>query len=303
MIKNNQQYLIVGLFVVISTAILTIVWLWFSASNHRSYNTYLTVFNEPINGITANSIIRYNGVEVGKIKSIKLDAKDPRNVFIYINVFKEIAISTDTFAVLKIQGITGLSYIDLQLPKESTNKKMLTPHNSEPYPQIPTHLSLLTSLTEQAQSIAKDVQEISTQIKILLNKKNIDKVSNIINSLDQVTTEVASRSDKIGANIDAITQILDNLKKSSNNIGGAIDGITNMTKSISQTSQNANSLLQSMRNNTLQNINTILLPNLNRTINNMNQSSYQLEQLLNTINQNPSALIRGIAPAKPGPGE
>ena len=170
MIKNNQQYLIVGLFVVISTAILTIVWLWFSASNHRSYNTYLTVFNEPINGITANSIIRYNGVEVGKIKSIKLDAKDPRNVFIYINVFKEIAISTDTFAVLKIQGITGLSYIDLQLPKESTNKKMLTPHNSEPYPQIPTHLSLLTSLTEQAQSIAKDVQEISTQIKILLNK-------------------------------------------------------------------------------------------------------------------------------------
>ncbi|HMT03171.1 MAG TPA: hypothetical protein PKD00_07705, partial [Burkholderiales bacterium] len=98
-------------------------------------------------------------------------------------------------------------------------------------------------------------------------------------------------------------QILDNLKKSSNNIGGAIDGITNMTKSISQTSQNANSLLQSMRNNTLQNINTILLPNLNRTINNMNQSSYQLEQLLNTINQNPSALIRGIAPAKPGPGE
>ncbi|HMT03172.1 MAG TPA: MlaD family protein, partial [Burkholderiales bacterium] len=205
MIKNNQQYLIVGLFVVISTAILTIVWLWFSASNHRSYNTYLTVFNEPINGITANSIIRYNGVEVGKIKSIKLDAKDPRNVFIYINVFKEIAISTDTFAVLKIQGITGLSYIDLQLPKESTNKKMLTPHNSEPYPQIPTHLSLLTSLTEQAQSIAKDVQEISTQIKILLNKKNIDKVSNIINSLDQVTTEVASRSDKIGANIDAIT--------------------------------------------------------------------------------------------------
>ncbi len=303
MIKNNQQYLIVGLFVVISTAILTIVWLWFSASNHGSYNTYLTIFNEPINGITANSTIRYNGVEVGKIKSIKLDTKDPRNVFIYINVFKEIAISTDTFAVLKIQGITGLSYIDLQLPKESSNKKILTPHNSEPYPQIPTHLSLLTSLTEEAQSIAKDVQEISTQIKILLNKKNIDKFSNIINNLDQVTTEVANRSDKIGANIDSITQILDNLKKSSNNIGGAIDGITNMTKSISQTSQNANSLLQSMRNNTLQNINTILLPNLNRTINNMNQSSYQLEQLLNTINQNPSALIRGIAPAKPGPGE
>lgn len=303
MIKNNQQYLLVGLFVVISTAILTIVWLWFSASNHKSYNTYLTIFNEPINGITANSIIRYNGVEVGKIKSIKLDTKDPRNVLIYINIYKEVAISTDTYAVLKIQGITGLAYIDLQLPKESNNNKTLTPHNSEPYPQIPTHLSLLTTLTEQAQSIAKDVKEISIQIKKLLDQKNIDKVASIIKNLDQVTTTVANRSDKIGANIDSITQILDNLKKSSNNIGGAIDGITDMTKSISQTSQNANSLLQSMKNNTLQNINSVLLPNLNRTINNMNQSSAQLEQLLNTINQNPASLIRGNAPAKPGPGE
>ena len=68
--NNNRKYLAVGLFVIISTAIAVSVWLWFTASSRQAYNVYLSVFTEAVDGVSTNSAVKYNGVEVGKVKKI-----------------------------------------------------------------------------------------------------------------------------------------------------------------------------------------------------------------------------------------
>ncbi len=308
--NENRQYLIVGIFVVIATAFLIGVWLWFSTNNRKVYNTYQTVFSEPVDGITVNSIIKYNGVEIGKVKSVALDSRNPRNVIVDLNILSNVAINNQTYAIMKAQGVTGMSFIDLRLPKSATSMTNLIPHNSPPYPQILAHPSLMFSLTEQAQSLTNNVQDISSQVKILLAEKNIDHLSNILDNMDKMSASIASKSSDIEKSLDMLVAVLGNIKSNSAKLNQTFENLNDLTKSLSETSQNTNKLILGMQNNTMQqvnssmqNFNSVLLPNLNQTVVHLNQTSAQLEQFLTLMNKNPSAVVRGTVPAAKGPGE
>lgn len=303
MIKEKRQYLIVGLFVIITTSILIGVWLWFLTKDRQSYNTFMAVFTEPVDGITTNSIVKYNGVEVGRVKLIELDSSNPHNIFVYLNILENIPINVDTYATMKPQGLTGLSYIDMHLPTDAHKKENITPHNKPPYPRIKTQSSFLYNLSEQAQSVTTNIKDVSAQMKILLNDKNLDHFANILLNLDKVSTSVANRSNDIATSMDALAQILINVKENTKVLIHTVNDIDGLTQALTKTTNNANSLVTNFQENTLQNFNAVILTNLNHTIEHMDQSSYQLEQLLVLLNQNPSALIRGITKPKPGPGE
>lgn len=301
--RDNRQYLIVGLFIIITVSILIGVWLWFSASNRQEYNTYVAIFHEPVDGVTSNSLITYNGVNVGQVKSIQLDEKNPRNIYVYLNVLQSVSINKDTYAVLKSQGITGMTYIALNLPQDSKSIANLIPNKKPPYTEIITHPSLLYSLTSQAQSVAGNIQDVSGQVKNMLTQQNLDHLAHILSNLDKVSASVASRSADIEQGLDLMVAILNNVKRNTDNLNKTFESIESLTVVVSQTTKNANKLVSSVQDTTLQNINSVLLPNLNHTINNLNQSTSQLEQFLILLNENPSALIRGKTPDKPGPGE
>lgn len=301
--SNNRQHLIVGLFVVIAASILIGVWLWMSSSNRKAYDTYVSVFHEPVDGLSDNSLIKYNGVEVGKVKLIHLDNANPRNIYVYLDILQDVAINKNTTASIKSQGVTGMSYVALALPKMAKNGDNLIPHNDEPYPEIQTKPSFLYSLSEQAQTFTDNIQDVSSQVKVLLNNKNIDHMSNVINNLDKISGALAAKSEQIGKSIDTLAQTLQSVKQNSQNLNDTLQNLSVLSKTLTQTGKNANDLIINAQTNTMQDLNAVLLPNLNQTITNLNQSSFQLASFLKILNQNPSALVRGKTPVPAGPGE
>lgn len=300
--KNKGQYLVVGTFVLLGIGLIIAILLWFSASSRQSYDTYRVLFNEAVDGVTTNSVVKYNGVEVGKVQRIVLDNKDPRNIYVYLNVNHGVNITTATYATIKAQGVTGMSYIALTLtPKAAFT--VVQPHNSEPYPEIPAKQSLLTSLTEQAQSIGQNIDEVSDQMKQLLNDKNINHISGIIANLDKVTKAVANQSDSIADSIGKVGLVLNNVNENTKSLNDAIVQLSVLSKALQQNSATFDKVMNNVNNNTLRNVNGVLLPNVNQTVSNLNQISSQLNELLQTINQNPSALVRGKTTPPTGPGE
>lgn len=295
MTKVNRQYLIVGTFVACATIILLSIWLWFSSSNRNTYDTYLTVFNEPVDGLSVSSAIRYNGVEIGRVKKIKLDKEDPRNILVYLNIIPEIEVNKKTIAAIKSIGVTGISYIELDLPNDAKLHDNIKPHNKEPYPQITTKPSLLYNLSEQAQSVSNNIQDISGQMKLALSNENIKQISQILKNINKATEAIASNSQYISQTIKNLSATVHNIKDSTNNINHTLSNIDNLTQSLSKTSNNTNNLINNFNNYTLGNINQAIVQ--------INQTSYQLEQLIMLINKNPSSIIRGVENKTPGPGE
>ncbi len=300
--ERNKLYLTVGAFVLLGFAAIIGIWLWFSAANRQVYDTYRVVFNEPVDGVTTNSIVKYNGVEIGKVRAIQLDTKDPANIFVDINVKQGIPIATATYATIKPQGVTGMSFINLGLDNEQ-KYQVITPHDKEPYPVIKSRASLLYSLSEQAQSVTSNIKDISVQVKTLLNDKNLEHVNNIVANLDKVTAALASQSNQIASTVDKVGEVLNNVNENTKNLNGAIIQLGNLSKALQSNSTNLDNVLNSFQNNTMRNVNSVLLPNLNQMVGNMNQTTVQLNELIKTINKNPSALVRGNAPAVAGPGE
>lgn len=301
--NNNRQHLIVGLFVVIVASILIGVWLWMSSSNRKAYDTYVSIFHEPVDGLSDNSLIKYNGVEVGKVKLIRLDNTNPRNIYVYLNILQDVAINKNTTASIKSQGVTGMSYVALALPKMAKNGDDLIPHNDEPYPEIQTKPSFLYSLSEQAQTFTDNIQDVSSQVKVLLNNKNIDHMSNVLSNMDKISGVLAAKSEQIGKSIDMLAETLQSVKQNSQNLNNTLQNLSVLSKTLTETGKNANDLIINAQTNTMQDLNAVLLPNLNQTITNLNQSSFQLASFLKILNQNPSALVRGKTPVPAGPGE
>jgi phospholipid/cholesterol/gamma-HCH transport system substrate-binding protein len=301
--RDNKQYLIVGLFVLITATVLISVWLWFSSHNRQVYNTYMAPFKEAVDGVTTNSVVKYNGVEVGKVKKIELDPRDPHGVLVYLDILEQVSINKRAVASMKAQGVTGLFYISVNAPVDAKAGDNIKPHNDAPYPVIATKESLLSGLSGQAQAIANNLGNLSADMRVLLSDKNIKHVSNILSNLDKVSEAIASRSDEIGNSVKMITKILASIEKNSQNLNVTFSKIQDLTQTITDTATSTNGLISDVQNNTLQNINTVLLPNLNSTMSHMNQSSYQLEQLLKMLNQNPSVLVRGKTTKPLGPGE
>jgi phospholipid/cholesterol/gamma-HCH transport system substrate-binding protein len=250
-----------------------------------------------------NSVVKYNGVEIGKVKNVELDSNNPRNVIVSLNILSTVSINTDTYAILKAQGITGMSYIDLRLPKTSVSKTNLVVNNTPPYPQIASQPSLLYDLTEQAQSFTSNVQDISSQLRILLADDNLDHLSNTFNNLDKISTSIAKNTGKIDQGLSDLVAVLENIKQNSVKLNQTFENISDLTKSLAITSNNTNKLILGLQDNTMQNVNTVLLPNLNQTITNINQVTQELQQFLIILNQNPSVVVRGKAPGVKGPGE
>lgn len=300
--QNNKQYLLIGSFVISGFALIIAILLWFSASSRNSYNTYRVIFHESVDGVTTSSIVKYNGVEVGKVHAVALDDKNPNNVLVDIDVVTTLAITSNTYATLKSQGVTGMSYISLSL-QQNESGTVLKPHNTLPYPMIPAKSSFLTNLTEQAQNIGTNIKDVSGQVKMLLSDRNVEHFGHVIENLDKVTTAISSQSSNIEQSIGVMTQVLNNVNQNTAHLDEAIIQFTALSKSLQSNSAKFDNVMDSVQNDTLRNINTVLLPNLNQSVINMNNATSQFNELLKMVNQNPSVFIRGKSAPQLGPGE
>lgn len=300
--RNNKQFLWIGAFVIAGIALIIAILLWFSASNRKSYNTYRIIFHESVDGVTTSSIVKYNGVEVGKVHGLELDPKDPSNIYVDIDVLTTLPISTNTYATVKPQGVTGMSYVALAVTA-GESYTILKPHNSLPYPEIQAKTSFLTNLTEQAQKIGDNIGDVSNQVKLLLNDKNVDHVNHILANIDRITGAVANQSENISQSIEMVGTVLQHVDDNATHLNDAIVQLTALSKSLQSNSATFDNVMNTVQNNTLRNINTVVLPNLNQSVSNLNMITTQFDELLKTVNQNPSVFVRGKAAPQPGPGE
>ena len=88
--------------------------------------------------------MKYNGVDVGKVSDIALDAKNPSQVRLLLEIERGTPIKVGTVAVLKTQGLTGIAYVELN--GGALNAATLVANPPERYPVIRTKPSLAARL-------------------------------------------------------------------------------------------------------------------------------------------------------------
>lgn len=298
--ETKVNYTIVGMFVTVLFAVIIIISLWLTTGlDTQNYKTYLVFMNESVAGLSIRAPVKYNGVTVGNVKSIKLNLKNPQQVILTLDIEPNIPITETTTAILMEQGITGIAYIGLATGEPAP---LIKRRPGENFPVIPSRPSFLMRLDLIIQKLSDNLSKLSNRVNSLLNDQNLQAIHQTLQNLQKVSGSIAANSHDISESLKDFKVLTKNSADASKQLPHVMQSFQRLSEKMIVTSHLANKTLK-QSNVAIESFSNDILPETYTTIKNINKVSKTLNGLGDELSKNPSMLIRGKTPPKAGPGE
>lgn len=306
--QSRVNYTVVGIFVVVLTTFLLIAIFWLSmVSGTAQYHTYLVYVHEDVTGLSSESPVRFNGVKVGYVRSVRLDPLNPKLVRLELGIAPGTPITTSTYAILNAQGVTGVVYVNLKAETEAA--PLLTAAPGQKYPVIPSKPSLLVQLSTVLPEVTKDIQKLSASVAQVLDTQNRQSITDSLHNISVVTKTLADNATDFTETMKSLDNLLANMSEASNHFPQAITQLRSTLTSVDQLSQEMNQTSQDIGNTmksgqvAINHFSDQVLPVAQRALTNLSTATINMQSLTQELERNPSMLVRGKLPATPGPGE
>ena len=188
--ETKANFVMLGAATVVGVILIMMFALWMANSEYsRGYNDYDVVFADPVRGLAEGGEVRFNGIKVGEVKSLRIDPDNTNRVIARIRVSSDIPVRRDSEARLEPVGLTGVTLI--QLSAGSPNEQLLRATFGGPPPRLRGKGSQIDVLVERSEDIAMRASEAMAAVRDLLTDENIQKVSSIINDLQSISHRLA----------------------------------------------------------------------------------------------------------------
>lgn len=307
--EHKVNFALVGAFVlVLATALVGVVlWLASGGAFQTHYDRYDASVEESVSGLNPKASVKYNGVEVGKVERIWLDADNPQRVNLRFQIERGTPIKVDTVATLKTQGLTGIAYVELSggTPESPT----LTVHEHQHYPVIQTQPSLSTRLETVLTNVLARLDSTSTTINEVLSPANRQAFSSALTDIASVARTIAARRNTLDAAITSAGKTLQNTAQVSDQLGPTLErigrsaqAIETMGRSVTATSNGAGKTVDAIGAD-MQRISAQTLPELERLMGELTALTKSLRRLSDQTERDPRGLLFGRQPVQAGPGE
>lgn len=306
--ESKVNYALVGLFVIVLSAAFVggVLWLAGGASD-KLYDTYRVYFRESVAGLVPKAAVRYRGVDVGEVTSIRLDQADPRRVDLLLKIERGTPIREDTVATLSFQGLTG--YATIELSSGSPVSPMLQIKPNETWPEIKSAPSLVKRLDDAFTDASASFNSISRRLEQLLNDDSQHALGATLANLQTISAAVANRADSIDAALADVAQTLHNSAQASvelnalvARLGKSAVAVEAMAKSIIATSDNLRIAVTDSRKD-LQKLTGRTASDLNALLQELDRLTGNVERFVQGLQSNPQMLILGKPASRRGPGE
>lgn len=302
----------VGLFVLLGLALGVGAIAWLGTSQYlKGAEKYVTFFNESVQGLQNDSTVRYRGVDVGRVKAIRV-APDSRLIEVAMEIQFQGDLSKELVAQLSTAGITGITFIELD--RKKPGEKDLSPKIDfvAEYPIIPSRpselqriVSTLDSVMQQVHTInfksmgqrldntLKSVESLFADQRLQVAMERIAdasvKVDELARRVDRALSEEAMKS-----LVSDSKQVLDGAKAAVNSAKSLVDQLTADIRQmdLGATGQRAGRLFEGLEQRSYQ-----LALEAQLTMQNLREASENLKGLLHNLERDPSDLIFSRPPA------
>ena len=222
--ETKVNYAAVGLFVLALGAAFVAGVLWLATGAfQKKYDLYLAIENESVSGLNLNAPVQYNGVDVGKVRDIRLDPAHPEQVRLTFAIERGTPIKEDTEAVLKTQGLTGIVHVELS--GGSRDSPLLRATAAGELPVIRTKPSLAARLENVLTNVLAKLDSTSNNLNAILSEENQTAFKGALADIAAVTHTLAERKDTLDAGIASAARAFDNGARATAQLGPVIDRI------------------------------------------------------------------------------
>ncbi len=262
MAKKKTSKIWLGLFVIIGSVIGVGAIVWLGASKvFEGGKPYVAYFDESIQGLHPDSGVKLRGVNIGRVDRIDVDpATALVQVVMKLNIDERL--SEDLCAELKLAGLTGIVYIDLDRKREGETLEEPPPGLHPPCPLIPSRPSRAKQFLDRMESATTHLDRTFRHTDRLLAGGSVDQV---LSGTKETIAEARATLQGIRIEMDAM------------NLG--------------ETSGQAQRLLESLETDSRR-----ISADLKETAGNLRQVSENLEGLVDRIQADPSEILFSSAP-------
>ena len=175
---DDRHYFFEGLFIIVLTIAAVLLFAWFGTYERRDDVLYRIRFTESVNGLAVGDAVNYRGVDVGTVKTMRIDPDDPRLVQVDVRIARDTPITTETRATLTMKGITGSVSIELSGSRPDAKSLVsATPAGEVPvipsekskmsafFDELPRAMKKFTALEADAQKVLSDVGDVAKEVK------------------------------------------------------------------------------------------------------------------------------------------
>lgn len=112
--ETKANYVMLGAATIVGVVLILLFAMWMAGSDYRrGYNEYDVVFEDPVRGLTEGGEVRFNGIKVGEVQSLRIDPENTNRVIARIRVSSDVPVREDSEARLEPIGLTGVTLIQL----------------------------------------------------------------------------------------------------------------------------------------------------------------------------------------------
>ena len=304
-----MNYPLVGLFVLVLGAALIagVLWLASGGAFQKKYDLYLAIEDESVAGLNLNAPVKYNGVDVGKVREIRLDPGNPERVNLLFAIERGTPIREDTVAVLKTQGLTGIAYVELSGGARDAPPLVATAGNQ--YPIIRTKPSLSARLENVLTSVLAKLDSTSNNINSILSDENRAAFKSALADIATVAHTIAARKDALDAGIANAARTFENASRATARAGPVIDrvgrgaeAVEKMGNEVARASASAGKTVDSVGAD-VKRFTAETLPELERLLGELSVLTTSLRRLSEQTERDPRGLLFGRKSVPEGPGE
>ena len=209
--ETRANFALIGAFVLMTIAAVVAFVMWLGSSQlNREYSLYDIVFNGPVT-LEEGAAVRYIGIKVGEVESVRIDSRDAAKVRARIRVDSQTPVKADSTAVIDFAGITGVTFIQITAGSDTSG-----PLTVRPYQDVPVIPAGETPLVELFSSGA----EIAGRASMMLTDDNILAVDATLQSLQSI---MAVLEDNDEALIGGAIETLGTLNRAADRLAAASD--------------------------------------------------------------------------------
>ncbi len=318
--ETRANYVAVGIFTLVALVTAFVLVYWFGRFDGRDQLVPLDIrIQGSVSGLGEGSLVTFNGIDVGRVSGLRLDATDPRFVIVNTRINRNTPVRADTRASIGIRGLSGGAYIQLEggSPQELRLLQSEGEGSTDPTTQAPVisgDPAALADLVARVNDLANTTERVmetveafvttnsSTVTRTLSNAETFSKaladnsggVDEFLTSAGKVAESLSSLSQKLDGSVSRLEAVLNAVDPAS--VKATVESVQNSAAQIETLTKGANETLSRID----ETVTAVDAESIKATVESIGTAAKRVEAMSGSLSASVAALTAAIQPQKVG---
>jgi phospholipid/cholesterol/gamma-HCH transport system substrate-binding protein len=295
--ENKAHALLAGVFTLGLLIAAAVIAMWLTGQRRETV-PYELATKLSIPGLNEQAAVRYRGLDVGKVESIRFDPKVPGQILVRIAVKPDTPITKSTYGTLGYQGVTGIAYVELD---DDGSQPVRLSSSPADIARIEMRPSIFDNLQTRGLAILNQAEEMTRRVNNLLDPKNQERMLSAFDNISKAAAEVETIPRQLQPTLAKLPAVTDRADKALTSVTTLANNLNGLTTTLRAPNGAISKLTTTIDEVGV--VATKLEVEALPLTNDLRSTLREFNRTMNTVREHPQSLLLGVERGEPGPGE